>query len=463
MLTVLRNRTYRHLFTAQVAALTGTGLATVALSLLAYDIAGDSAGEVLGTALAIKMVAYVLIAPAIGAFADRLPRRTLMVGADLTRAAVALCLPFVGQVWQVYVLIFLLQSASAAFTPAFQAVIPDVLPKERDYTQALSLSRLAYDLESLFSPALAGLLLTVMTYNWLFTGTMLGFVGSAALVVSVALPKPAPSAADRAGGVYAKATAGSRLFFHVPQLRSLLALNLAVAAASAMVTVNSVVYARGVFGLSAGSVSLALGVYGAGSMAVALTLPRVLDRVSDRSVMLSGALLLVVVFAGLGIVTAGQGGSWRWPALLVAWAVFGAACSMVLTPTGRLIRRSAPPEERTTAFAAQFSLSHSCWLLTYPLAGWLGGAAGLGWAVAALGAIALVSAVGAVRLWPVHAVAATATAVASAAATDDGGAVVEHEHRDLAPDHPHLVNTSVPGAGRRHTHRLVADALHAGH
>ncbi|MHC5259440.1 MFS transporter [Streptomyces sp. UC4497] len=446
MLSVLRNPTYRHLFTAQVVALTGTGLATVALSLLAYDIAGDSAGEVLGTALAIKMVAYVLIAPAIGAFADRLPRRTLMVGSDLVRAGVALCLPFVGQVWQVYVLIFLLQSASAAFTPAFQAVIPDVLPKERDYTQALSLSRLAYDLESLFSPALAGLLLTVMTYNWLFTGTMAGFLASAALVVSVALPKPAAATGPRTGSVYAKATAGSRLFFQLPQLRSLLALNLAVAAASAMVTVNSVVYVQGVFGLSAGSVSLALGMYGGGSMAVALALPRVLDRVRDRTVMLGGALLLVVVFAGLGAITAGTDGSWRWPALLAVWAAFGAACSMVLTPTGRLIRRAAPEDERTAAFAAQFSLSHSCWLLTYPLAGWLGGAAGLGWAVGALGLIALVAAVGAVRLWP--------------ARGEEAVAHVEHEHVSLALDHPHLADALAVGGGWRHSHRLVPDGLH---
>lgn len=152
MLAVLRHRAYRRLFAAQVVALVGTGLATVALGLLAYDLAGADAGSVLGTALAIKMVAYVVIAPAVGAIADRLPRRALMVTADLVRAGIAVSLPFVGEVWQVYVLVFLLQSASAAFTPTFQAVIPDVLPEERDYTRALSMSRLAYDLESLFSP-----------------------------------------------------------------------------------------------------------------------------------------------------------------------------------------------------------------------------------------------------------------------------------------------------------------------
>lgn len=63
MLNVLANRTYCHLFAAQVIALVGTGLATVALGLLAYELAGPDAGEVLGTALAIKMIAYVGVAP----------------------------------------------------------------------------------------------------------------------------------------------------------------------------------------------------------------------------------------------------------------------------------------------------------------------------------------------------------------------------------------------------------------
>ncbi|WP_105972422.1 MFS transporter [Streptomyces geranii] len=438
MLTTLRNRTYRRLFTAQLVALTGTGLATVALALLAYDLAGAHAGSVLGTALAVKMAAYVVIAPAVGAVAHRVSRRALLVGADLTRAGVALLLPFVGEVWQVYVLIFLLQAASAAFTPAFQAVIPDVLPAEHDYTRALSLSRLAYDLESLFSPALAAALLSLVTYNWLFLGTVAGFLASAALVASVVLPKPviAPST----NGSCTKATSGFRRFLAVPQLRALLALDLAVAAAGAMVTVNTVVYVRELLGRSTTDVALALGAFGAGSMGVALLLPRVLERVPDRAVMLRGALLLTVAFVALGVITSAGGGSWRWPGLLTAWVVFGGACSMVLTPTGRLIRRATSAEGRTSAFAAQFSLSHSCWLLTYPLAGWLGATAGLRSAVLALGAVALTAALLAVRLWPAQ-----------------ESAAVEHEHPDLPAEHPHLA----AAGGRRHSHRPLHDGLHA--
>ena len=80
MLSVLADRTYRHLFMAQIVALLGTGLATIALGLLAYDLSGERAGLILGTIFTIKMVAYVGIAPIAGAFANRWPQRTMLVG-----------------------------------------------------------------------------------------------------------------------------------------------------------------------------------------------------------------------------------------------------------------------------------------------------------------------------------------------------------------------------------------------
>ncbi|WP_030273728.1 MFS transporter [Streptomyces sp. NRRL B-24484] len=442
MLSVLRNRTYRHLFAAQVVALVGTGLATVALALLAYDLAGADAGAVLGTALAIKMVAYVAVAPVAGALAGRVPQRALMVAADLTRAGTALALPFVGRVWQVYLTVFLLQAASALFTPTFQATVPRVLPAERDYTGALSLSRLAYDLESLFSPALAALLLTVVSYDWLFAGTVVGFLGSAALVVSAVLPKAPP--VDRPAGVRTGAAFGSRLFLATPRLRALLALDLAVAAAGAIVFVDTVLVVREHFHRPAGDVSLALGAYGAGSMAAALLLPRVLVRVGDRAVMLAAALVMPAVLTAVAAVTAAPPSGWTWSALLAAWALVGAAGSAVLTPGGRVIRRSAGEADLPAAFAAQFSLSHSCWLLTYPLAGWLAAAAGLPVTALALGVLALAGAVAAAVLWPRR----------------DPDAL-RHEHTDLPAGHPHLVGAAPSTAGAwSHGHHYVIDEHH---
>ncbi|MEU9305435.1 MFS transporter [Streptomyces sp. NPDC048269] len=441
MLSVLRNRTYRRLFTAQAVALVGTGLATVALSLLAYDIAGDDASAVLGTALAIKMIAYVAVAPLVGAVAGRIPRRTLMVATDLTRAGVAAALPFVTEVWEVYLLVFLLQAASAAFTPVFQATIPEVLPAEGDYTRALSMSRLAYDLESLFSPALAAALLTLMSYGWLFAGTTVGFAASAALVLATVLPRSAP--VEPTGGAYAKAAFGARLFWATPRLRALLALDLAVAAAGAIVFVDTVVLVRDHFGRPAGAVSLALGAYGAGSMLTALLLPRLLRRVADRTLMLPAAFALPVVLATVAAVTSTSPGDWSWLAILLVWAAIGAACSAVLTPGGRVIRRSTADADLPAAFAAQFSLSHSCWLLTYPLAGWLAAGAGLPATALVLGAVSLAATAAAAAIWP---------------ARDPSR--LEHVHPDLPPGHPHLADARPAADGWRHGHHYVIDRHH---
>src|SRR5215208_2735933 len=315
MIVVLRNRTYRHLLAAQVIALIGTGLLTVALGLLAYQLAGASAGEVLGTALAIKMLAYIGVAPIVGAYASRLPRKAFLIAMDLIRCAIALCLPFVTEIWQIYVLIFVLQSASAGFTPTFQATIPDVLPDEADYTRALSLSRLAYDMESLTSPALAAALLTVMSFHWLFAGTAIGFVCSALLVVSVRLPSS--RAAKTGGGVWRRTTWGIRIYLHTPRLRALLAVTLAAAAASAMVIVNTVVIVQALFHKKQADVAVALAAYGGGSMLAAFILPKLLDRASERPVMLGAAAALTVLLGGLAALFFVGGLSWQ--ALLAGW------------------------------------------------------------------------------------------------------------------------------------------------
>ena len=391
--TLFTNRTWRHLFAAQVIALTGTGLATVALGLLAWQIAGADAGQVLGTALAIKMIAYVTLSPVAAALATHLPRRALLVGLDLIRAAVALMLPFVSEVWQIYLLIFLLQAASAGFTPAFQATIPDILPDEGDYTRALSLSRLAYDLENLISPMLAAALLTVVGFPVLFVGTVCGFVGAAALVASANLP----AAGHPSGrGIWDRTTRGIRLYLATPRLRGLLAITFAAAAPSAMVLVNTVVLVKSTLGLGETDVALALAAFGGGSMAAALALPRLLDHLRDRPAMLSGAVLAALAMAAGPFVASLAG-------LMALWAVTGIGYGLALTPGGRLLRRSAPSEDRPALFAAQFALSHACWLLTYPLAGSLGAAFGMGATFLAMSALAVIGTVAALALWPARA------------------------------------------------------------
>lgn len=391
LLVPLRDRVYRHLFAAQALSLVGTGLTTVALALLAYDLAGQNAGAVLGTALALKMMAYVGIAPIVGAIAHRLPRRGFLVALDLIRAGIVLFLPLVTEIWQVYVLIFVLQSCSAAFTPTFQATIPDVLPDEKRYTEALSLSRLAYDLEALLSPSIAAGLLTVTSFRTLFLGDAVTFLVSAALVLSVALPQA--KRVERSGGVWSKTTYGMRLYLATPRLRGLLALNLAVAASGAMVIVNTVVYVRSILGGGDSAVAWLSAAAGAGSMVAALTLPRVLEQMPERTVMIGGAALLAASLATAIML----------PGFAIAaclWLMLGIGSSLVQTPGGRLLRRSSHAEDRPALFAAQFALSHACWLITYPAAGWIGATFGLATAFAAMVAVVLIAGGLALTLWP---------------------------------------------------------------
>ena len=432
MFSVLADRTYRHLFLAQIVALLGTGLATIALGLLAYDLANERAGLILGTVFTIKMVAYVGIAPIAGAFANRWPRRALLVTLDLIRAVVALCLPFVSEVWQVYVLIFVLQSASAAFTPTFQATIPDILPEEERYTRALSLSRLAYDLENLISPMLAAILLAFVSYQALFFGTVLGFFASAVLVLSVLLPSPKPTAPR---GIYDRTTRGLRIYLATPRLRGLLSLNLAAAAAGAMVLVNTVVLVRSDLGFGDSHVAMALGAFGGGSMLAALVLPKLLDNLPDRPVMIGGAAVLVVTLFGLASVSLING--LQWYPLLVGWIIVGVGYSTVLTPSGRLLKRSAHPEDRASRLRSPirpvtcllaFDLS-ACGMVDHHV-----------WSdirTTFLTSLTTIGLFGGVILWPYEDTESQ-----------------EHRHDDLPDDHPHLRD------GRPHRHPIIIDDYH---
>lgn len=430
MLSPLNNATYRRLFSAQVVALLGTGLATVALGLLAHRLGGASAGEILGIALAIKMVAYVAVAPFASALAANLPRKTLLIGLDLVRAGVAALLPFVAEAWQVYALMTVLYVASAAFTPAFQAMIPDILTDEREYTKALSLSRLASDLESVASPVIAAVLLAFVAYNDLFAGTAIGFFLSALMVLSAALRTVrVPQQKTFAQ----RLTIGFRLFALTPRLRGLVAISLATAAGGAMVFINTVVIVQTQLSLSEQHTAWALAVFGLGSMSAAMLVPRLLEDMPDRIVMILGGVMMTA-----GLVAGAfhhHGGYYE---LLVMWFDIGIGYSLTLTPASRALRRSASAEDRPGLFSAYFALSHACWLIAYPVAGLVSSTWGTNAAFLVLGILSAIGVLATWLLWPSH-----------------DPEILPHRHEELPADHPHLAEH-----GLKHEHAVVIDAWH---
>ncbi|MEX2365207.1 MAG: MFS transporter [Pseudohongiellaceae bacterium] len=152
--------------------------------------------------------------------------------------------------------------------------------------------------------------------------------------------------------------------------------------------------------------------------------------------MLSGAAILVP-----GLIFALPVDDIGW--LLPVWAWQGVGFSTVQTPVGRVLIRSSHGEDRPALFAAQFSLSHAGWLVSYPLAGWLGSIGGMDMTLIVLVTLALLALIPAIKLWPA-----------------EDPKELWHSHEELPDYHPHITaNTEV---GRKHRHFYVIDDLHSG-
>ncbi len=383
-------RSYYRLFAGYVVALFATGIATVALALLAFDLSGDESGSVLGTALSIKMLAYVVAAPISAALTERLPRKSLLIALDLIRAGSLGLLPFATSPGQLYGLVFVFALASATFTLVYMTVVPYLLGNAEDYARSLGRSRIASELDGAIAPMLAAGLLVVATVSGVFLISTLAFLASALLVWRADLPR---HTTRRTKGFLATALRGPRLFLAVPQFRAILALDVAMALASAMVMVNTVVIVQGLFDLDVEAAATAFFVFGAGSVAGALVVSRALAKVPERLVMLGGGALITLALLAGGVASLVA-------THLAIWAALGVGVALALTPASYLIRRISPPEDLQTLFAAQFSITNICLLVAYAAAGWAGAELGIVPTFLVFGALAGAATLAALRLWP---------------------------------------------------------------
>ena len=150
------------------------------------------------------------------------------------------------------------------------------------------------------------------------------------------------------------------------------------------------------------------------------------------------SLILIIVAVIWPLLTVAT----RWPILLGSWLLLGMTYSALVTPGGRLLRRSSNDQDRPALFAAQFSLSHACWLVAYPVVGWMGAKVGIAAALWAMAVLAVLGVVVAYRLWP-----------------REEPDSLAHSHGDLPADHPHLLEHR-KAAAEPHAHAYVIDNLH---
>ena len=374
-----RNRNFRLLFSAQVISLLGSGVTTVGLALFAYQLTGGvSATAVIGNALTLRILAFLLFSQPAGVIADRVSKKRILIVADVIRFALLTLFPFITAVWQIYALIFAINAVTAFFTPTFESSIPEVVGGEQ-YVKALSLSRVATDVEAVAAPALAGLLVAFLGLRWVFWFDAFTYMVSASFVAVTVMPhvkRKLPKISLRS--FLTELTTGTRILLHEPSLRQALTLSIAEATAGAAAIVATVSYVRDVLGRGETAFAFVMAAVGLGSSLTAIALGRATGRYEkgarDRSVLhgrrhkwasrvlLGGGLLLGLVLLP-DILK---------PSLLIfsfLWMLNGAGQALIAIPSSTLLAEHTIEGERGRAYAAHFALTHLFWLASYPAIG----------------------------------------------------------------------------------------------
>ncbi len=375
-----RNRDFRLLFSAQVISLIGSGVTTVGLALFAHQlVGGGSAAVVIGNALMLRILAFLLFSQPAGILADRVNRKRMLILADIVRFGLLALFPFIESVWQVYMMIFLINAATAFFTPTYDATIPDVAGREH-YVKALSLSRVAVDMEAMLAPVLAGVFVALLGLPWLFWFDAASYLVSAGLVAASSLrhiPKPPEQFSPRVW--LHELSYGAKVLLRESSLRRALVFSFVEAIAGAAAIVATVVYVREILVLGETAFVVVMAALGVGSTIAALMLGRATGRYestagnraelhglrhrwTERALLLGGLVLGLLLLPGV-----------LQPPLLVfalLWFFNGAGQALIAIPSSTLLAEHTREADRGRAYAAYFALTHAFWLITYPAIGY---------------------------------------------------------------------------------------------
>ena len=188
---LLRERDFRRLWLAQTVSQVGTQVTNLALPLVAILVLNASAFEValLG---AIEFLPFVFFTLPAGAWVDRLPKRRVLIAADLGRAAILALVPIgfltgVLAMWQLYVIGFSAGILTVFFEVAYQSILPELVDRERlaEGNSRLEISRSA---AQILGPGLGGFLVGVITAPMAILADALSYLGSAAFLFGIRAP-----------------------------------------------------------------------------------------------------------------------------------------------------------------------------------------------------------------------------------------------------------------------------------
>ena len=381
MLSLLRRRPeLRRLFAAHAVSRAGDAFNSVALVVLVYRLTGSGLG--VAATVAFEVAPILLLGPVAGLVADRFPRRTVMVAADLLRAVLAVVLAvYSGQVVVAYGVAFGLSVGAMVFNPAASSVMPEVVEGDELVDANTALWTVAVTAQIVLAP-LAGLLIAAVGPEVAFGLNAASYVVSAALLLRL---RAGRSAADIAVRGWAAVAAGVRAVRAHPLL-SRLAIVQVLASLSAGATGGLlVVLAAEWLGIGASGFGFLLAAIGAGAALGPLLLRKHI-RPSDRRWLFGPYLLR----GGVDLTLAGVGN----PAVaFAALGAYGVGTSTGMIAYQATLQTEVPTEVRGRAFALYDVLWNAARLLSLGLGGLLADAVGIR-AVYVLGGLMLLAAGG---------------------------------------------------------------------
>jgi DHA3 family tetracycline resistance protein-like MFS transporter len=188
MLAPLRERDFRLLWSGMCVSLLGDGAFLVALAWQVYALSDTAtAMSLVGIAMTVPTIVFLLIG---GVASDRLDRRRVMLAADVVRCAAVgllavLSLTGALELWHIVALVVFYGAGAAFFAPAFDAIVPELLPPER-LGQANALDQVVRPIAlRLAGPALGGVVVGAFGPGTAFALDAATFLVSAAALLAM--------------------------------------------------------------------------------------------------------------------------------------------------------------------------------------------------------------------------------------------------------------------------------------
>jgi MFS transporter, NRE family, putaive nickel resistance protein len=363
---VLKNKSFARLYAAQAINLIGDACTWLGLALLAVELAGKNAGEVLSIALTLRVISFVLLSPIAGSIADHYNRKWIMIITHLGRMLLVGGLPFVSQVGQLYAIVLLLNCFAAFFTPTYKACIP-LVTTDAEMPQAIALSGSTYQILGVIGPGLAGALAMVAGQRQIFFFDSLTFLLAA--IGIFALPgqlqiDSTKSAPRSVGGMLHDIKLGTIPLLQDKALRYGLAMQLVGAMSGAQILVNTVGYVKTTLHLGTveyGWVMLALGL---GAALGSITFSYLSSKLGYLAIAGGGSIMMV-----LALLPASQA---NLSGLIGLWLLAGIGQAWIDLPMQTLVGMKVAKELQGRVYGAHFAWSHLWWAIGYPLAGLIG-------------------------------------------------------------------------------------------